>query len=391
MNDKGDLSDHIQMIERKAIIVTAQINKLLMHNSLSDNSSLIAINLVKCLLIPVMCYSLEYRVLRRHEVEKINRIFIRAIKNIWTLKKRTPNWACLSELGLLPLDIIIDARRLAFLTINVPKSEILEAAFKSNNYWTKELMRLHKKFNYDFPLIRENEKEVNLVRANNNEGNLSPLCNKEGSHKDNLKTFLKKAKTRVAIDSFIKQTRNSNTMKKINQLDCQCDCLKSCIRVSQTNVRKHNFSLRSQFMTQGVSSPVNDTLCDWSNSTPEPACTQTRVKSFSNLYELPHCNYTCTLPIRRVRNLILARTSTLLNKGFGNGHQDEDDKTLCPLCESSAFCLEHLMDECKYVNNLFPADGCNFRDLFRCGDAMQWAAREDKLAYISRCLYSAVV
>ena len=91
------------------------------------------------------------------------------------------------------------------------------------------------------------------------------------------------------------------------------------------------------------------------------------------------------MPISKVRTLILARSDSLLNKNFKMRQNDEDET--CPLCDEGPFNLEHLVDSCTYVNSKYNDTGCRYNELFECGDLKLWSAREEKINFVSKCLY----
>ena len=169
-----------------------------MRNEFHTNSSAVAIRLVKSLLIPVICYGLEYRVFKQNEINEINRIYIQSIKNIWSLKRQTPNWTCLSELNLYPIDVIVDARRLIFITTNVMYSEILRNTFFSNRYWGRELIRLQAKFDKK-PVDEYENTKVSLMSR--------------------IKNLVNKKRDEVATNNMAKGTKFSKSAKNLKKLD----------------------------------------------------------------------------------------------------------------------------------------------------------------------------
>ena len=357
INDKGDLSDHILMIQKKVIIVTAQINKLIANDSFAENSSMVAINLIKSLLIPVICYGLEFRTFKQADINKINRIFIRALKNIWSLKKCTPNWFCLCELGFYSIDTIIDSRRLMFLLFTVPASKLLKSAFDSNNYWAKELKRLRKKFNMpDVPT----------------DTTINPIV---------TKNFIAKNRGTVSNNKMLKETRNSRTMNRVRELDSKCSHCKNIVTNIPSVNSTHSYNLRDRM------SPLYNNADEQSdfNPTDQPVIGRRHVKQDDNVYNWNHSKYTKLLPIHKVRKLILARSNSLLYKNYSN---DKDEPT-CSLCNDGSFNLEHLINDCKFISTLIPAADYKHGDLFVCGDGETWSAREEKINLISKCLYEA--
>ena len=355
-NDKGDLSDHINMIQKKAIVVTAQINKLVANNEFSINSSAVALRLVKSMLIPVICYGLEYRVFKQVEIDKINRIFIQSIKCIWSLKKQTSNWVCLKELDLFPIDIIVDARRLIFLTTDVVRSKLLQDAFFSNKYWTNELLRLKQKF------------DVNEM--NENDEGTAPT-------KAKIKNLINSKRNFAANCKLAKETKFSDTMKNLVIEDSKCERCKISTEPTEINNFCSQYNLKSK------------SIADADHSSTQAVQHESDAmgnSGKSSIYNAAHCNYTDLLQIGKVRNLILARSNALIRRDFRSS--DKNEAPCCVLCMNGPLTLEHLLDNCTVIESKVDGLNCSYSDLFRCGDQDDWNRRERKVDLIAKCLYA---
>merc|ERR1712240_641459 len=102
------LEDHINMVTGKAIMVMKNIIKILCNDKIYKNSAKIAINLISSIINPILSYAWEACTYTAKDLEKLTQLQISTIKNILGIKRFTSNWGTITDLGIIPINIIIE-------------------------------------------------------------------------------------------------------------------------------------------------------------------------------------------------------------------------------------------------------------------------------------------
>eukprot|EP00111_Clytia_hemisphaerica_P022296 TCONS_00065537-protein len=110
-------------------------------------------------IVPSITYNLEmWTKLRKSDLEKLERIQSKALKQMFNLPQGTPYWGILAETGIWPLQSVVEYHRLMFVQKVVNDGDSLSAEIITDHdgmaaeTWTSETKRIGRKYNLDMSL-----------------------------------------------------------------------------------------------------------------------------------------------------------------------------------------------------------------------------------------------
>ena len=197
-NDKGDLENHLNEIEKKANKTAWAIKTLIHTNELYANSTKMAKMFTQTLLTPIMTYGLNATIPKPKEWQRITRIYNNCVKTIWGISNFQSGPTLLREMQLEPIKVTIEKQQLDYLTkICKGENESLKNAFKHFEGWQKHYDKLLKTWQ-----ISKSEME-------------------QASLKEALRLINSKKQERSDRE-IINLTKHSNSYKHLTSLDAKC-------------------------------------------------------------------------------------------------------------------------------------------------------------------------
>ena len=112
INNKGNLEDHIQMLEGKVEAAYQTILHIAKDKNFKGLKMAIIWKLVETCIIPIITYGAESRTTTHKESQKIQTIMNNIIKRILQVPQSTPNDAITIETGILNIQTITEIKQL---------------------------------------------------------------------------------------------------------------------------------------------------------------------------------------------------------------------------------------------------------------------------------------
>ncbi len=150
INKKGNSQDHIQAIKGKTNAAYSNIATITGNKEFKGIKMKAIWKLVDTCIIPIMTYGTEGCNHSEKEKETLQQIFNDLLKKILNLPQSTPNTNLLIETGYLPVEYMIDRKKInqAQRVEESKRDSLIKDATKSKeNEWMKDLSKILNKYN----------------------------------------------------------------------------------------------------------------------------------------------------------------------------------------------------------------------------------------------------
>ena len=149
INNKGNLEDHIKMLEGKVEAAYQTILHIAKDKNFKGLKMAIIWKLVETCIIPIITYGAESTTTTHKESQKIQTIMNNIIKRILQVPQSTPNDAITIETGILNIQTITEIKQLnSHMRINkMDQNREIKQTWNNSKRWKQHIDKINKKYN----------------------------------------------------------------------------------------------------------------------------------------------------------------------------------------------------------------------------------------------------
>ena len=146
INNKGNLEDHIKMLEGKIEAAYQTILHIAKDKNFKGLKMAIIWKLVETCIIPIRTYGAESRTTTHKESQKIQTIMNNIIKRILQVPQSAPNDAITIETGILNIQTITEIKQLnSHMRINkMDQNREIKQTWNNSKIWEQHIDKINK-------------------------------------------------------------------------------------------------------------------------------------------------------------------------------------------------------------------------------------------------------
>ena len=155
INNKGNLEDHIKMLEGKVEAAYQTILHIAKDKNFKGLKMAIIWKLVETCIIPIITYGAESRTTTHKESQKIQTIMNNIIKRILQVPQSTPNDAITIETGILNIQTTTEIKQLnSHMRINkMDQNREIKQTWNNSKRWKQHIDKINTKYNINISEI----------------------------------------------------------------------------------------------------------------------------------------------------------------------------------------------------------------------------------------------
>lgn len=213
INNKANLAAHLQTTKAKVRAVTQKILEETGNKEFRGIKMHAIWQLVETTIIPTLTYGAEGWEPSKKELERIQGIFNNVLKTIIKVPQGTPTVTLLAETGFLPIQLVINKKRImqAHRILNKKKPGLIQRVTNGESIWKEGIRELQQTYKIDEEDLMGNKEALSKKIDQKNREKWMMIIEEEAREKSKVKhwferTDMNKLKTRK--EYLNKLTRN---------------------------------------------------------------------------------------------------------------------------------------------------------------------------------------
>ena len=217
INDKGNIIDHLNEIERTVNAATQNIMIETGNKEFKGIKMKAIWQLIESVIIPIITYGSEGWNPRKCEIEKLEKIFNKALKTVLGVPAATPTAILLGETGFIPIELVINKKIImqAMRVSNKIDSKLIKKVTKGeNSIWKKNTDELIQKYNLEEDIKNEGRNLIKQLVKEENEQKFLEIIEKEANNKTKVAHWKE-------MKQSIKPGERPRYMEKLTRKQCR--------------------------------------------------------------------------------------------------------------------------------------------------------------------------
>ena len=217
INNKGNITDHINEIERKVNAATQNILIETGNKEFKGIKMRAIWQLIESVIIPIITYGAEGWNPNRGELEKIEKIFNKALKTVIGAPTSTPTTILLVETGFLLIELVINKKIImqALRVGNKVESKLIRKVTKGeDSIWKKRADELIQKYNLEEDIENESKNIIKQLVKEENEEKFLGTIESEANNKTKVAHWKE-------MKQSIKPGERPRYMEKLTRKQCR--------------------------------------------------------------------------------------------------------------------------------------------------------------------------
>ena len=215
VNSKGNLKDQITEIKKKIHAATQEILSETGNKEFKGMKMKAIWLLVETVIVPIITYGSEAWNATKQEMTQIEAVFNKCIKTLLCLPETTPTAIILAETGFLPIELIINKKKLlhAQRVMTKKKEGLINKIIKGDSIWRKEIRKIQEEYDIHDEDLTGKKNAIKTKINKKNKRKFEDYIAKEAENKSKVKHWLEMR------DNSIPQGREKY-MENMNRKQC---------------------------------------------------------------------------------------------------------------------------------------------------------------------------